>query len=613
MSSTSPTPSTAAVADPHKKPKGLLGKLGSVWNGLKPLDPRISAELKSQRKPIAKGLACVVGTALLAACMVPVIDIGVNAVQLKDVVLLSKLSAFVVLLFALKYWFTRGQTYYLSKAAALLTSDLRLRIFNKLQRLPVTFFNEKRSGVIQSVITNDVGLYQNAVMIVRDSIDGPIKAIGAFIFVCIAQWQLAVVAILFVPILATIIQRNGRKVKAAQTDVQRDIAELQAMTQESLYGVRVIKAFSAEERAASSYEVLVRTSYLSQMFAVKRLASLRPMVELIGAVALAIVLLICGWLAKTSNLMLGGVAAVLYAMDTINSGFRTLGYVNSTYNQVQAAVDRIYGEILDQPEEFVDRQHAQILNDVKGQIEFRNVSFTYPDGTEALRGVSFVIEPGTSLALVGSSGAGKSTIADLLLRFYDPTSGEILLDGVDIRDLKLSWLRAQIGVVPQQTFLFAGTIADNIRLGAPDASDGELEAAAHAAHADGFIENLPDRYQAHLGETGIGLSGGERQRVAIARAVIRKPTILLLDEATSSLDAVSEKAVQEALDEVMKDRTTLFIAHRLTTAARADRILMLSRGEVVETGTHSELMRKNGAYAGMYRAFSSGLLDESLV
>ena len=237
------------------------------------------------------------------------------------------------------------------------------------------------------------------------------------------------------------------------------------------------------------------------------------------------------------------------------------------------------------------------------------MSFAYPDGTQALSGVSFTIEPGTSLALVGPSGSGKSTIADLMLRFYDPTEGQILFDGVDIRELQIGWLRSQIGVVPQQTFLFAGSIADNIRLGAPNATDAEVAEAAGMAHASGFIDAMPLRYDTELGERGVRVSGGEMQRIAIARALVRKPTMLLLDEATSSLDAHSEKAVQEALEEVMRGRTTLFIAHRLTSAARADRILMLRRGEVLEQGTHRELNERNGAYAAMYRAFSSGVME----
>jgi len=559
------------------------------------------------------GLACVVVTSILTSLSIPVVDRTVDAVKNRNFDQLVWISIAVVVLFSLKYWFTRGQTYYLSKAATSLTTDLRVRIFQKLQRMPVTFFNETRAGVIQSVMNSDVGLYQSAVMVIRDSIDGPIKAVAAFAAIWYYQWQLAVAAILFVPVMVLLINWNGRKMKAAQATVQQDYAELSAMSQEALYGIRVIKAFSAEQRTREAYSHLVTKSYDSQMRAVKRQATLRPLVELMGAVALAVVLLLCAWLAKTSTLDVGHLAAVLVAMDVINQGFRTLGYVNNTYNQVQVAADRVHSEILDREEESLDTGSTRVLTDVLGRVEFRNVAFTYPDGTEALRGVSFTIEPGTSLALVGSSGAGKSTIADLLLRFYEPTSGEILLDGVPISKLKLSWLRSLVGVVPQQTFLFAGTIADNIRLGKEDATEEEIEEAARAAHADIFVDAMPNRFQTTVGESGVGLSGGERQRVAIARAVVRKPTILLLDEATSSLDAVSEKLVQEALDEIMQERTTLFIAHRLTSAARADRILMLHHGEVVETGSHNELMKKNGAYAGMYRAFSSGVLDDSLV
>jgi subfamily B ATP-binding cassette protein MsbA len=576
----------------------------------KPLDPRLSAELKTQRRPIYKGLTCVIVTSILTALTVPLVQHAVKAVEDGNYRILGYLSLLIVGVFGIKYWFTRGQTYYLSKAAALLTTDLRLRLFDRLQRLPISFFNRTRSGMIQSVITNDVGLYQNAVMIVRDSIDGPIKAIGAFVMILLIQWKLAVISILFVPIMAGLIRRNGKKVKAAQAQVQNDYAELQAMTQEALYGVRVVKAFSAEERIQTTYQKLATASYESQMTSVKRIAALRPLVELIGAAALAVVLYVCGLLAKTSNLDVSQIAAILYAFDVINQGFRTLGYVNNTYNQVQAAADRIYTEILDQPLEVADKPGAKTFA-VEGKIEFRNVSFVYPDGTQALNNVSFTIEPGSSLALVGSSGAGKSTIADLVLRFYEPSSGEILLDGVDVRDVKLSWLRSLIGVVPQQTFLFAGTIAENIRLGAPLSTQDDVRAAAQAAHATGFIQSMSSGFDTLINEGGIGLSGGEKQRVAIARAIVREPKILVLDEATSSLDAVSEKAVQQALDEIMQGRTTLFIAHRLTSAARADKILMLSRGEVVETGTHAQLLRRNGAYAGMYRAFSSGLLDET--
>ena len=261
------------------------------------------------------------------------------------------------------------------------------------------------------------------------------------------------------------------------------------------------------------------------------------------------------------------------------------------------------------PDQVQDLSVGKIIENAQGRVEFKGVTFRYPDGTEALSNVSFVIEPGTSLALVGPSGAGKSTIADLLLRFYDPSEGQILLDGIDLRELQISWLRRQIGVVPQQTFLFAGSVAENIRLGKEEATDYEVTEAAKAAYADEFIMSMDEGYDSQLGESGIRLSGGQRQRIAIARALVRQPAILLLDEATSALDASSEKAVTEALDVIMKERTSLFIAHRLTTAARADRILLLRKGEVIETGSHSQLMDQNGAYASLFRAFSGGLLE----
>lgn len=654
-------------------------------------DRRLGGELRKQRRPIIKGLICVVLTALLTTTTIPLIkwslqaindagDIGeqglvdksqvpelASELHIPEIDLLRALGRVdakrgarvdsqevealaselkvsplqvqaaltqidlerpprrtpyealqtlgyiclaVVGLYSLKYWFTRGQTYYLSYASNRLANDLRMRLFAKLQSLPVSYFNQKRAGAIQSVLTNDVNVYQNAVLVIRDSIDAPIKAVGSLVYVFLLQWQLGLVAILFVPVLAVVIQRNARKMKKAQAQVQIDLSHLNAMTQESLQGTRVVKAFNAEKRVLSNYGKLIEQSFKSQMAAVKRLATLRPLVELIGAVALATILYICGWLAFAGTLQVADIAALVYALDVINQGARSFGNVSNTYSQVQAASDRIYSEILDVPEEHIDNPDATIIEAPQGRIEFSNVSFSYPDGTAALRDVSFVIEPGTSLALVGPSGAGKSTIADLMLRFYDPTSGNITFDSVDLKRLRVDWLRNQIGVVPQHTFLFAGTVADNIKMGAPEASYEEISQAGALAHAEEFVSRFENRYNAEIGELGAGLSGGERQRVAIARALVRKPTMLLLDEATSALDATSEKAVTAALEEVMHSRTTLFIAHRLTTAARADKILYLRRGEVVEYGSHKELMERNGEYAALFRIFSSGLLEE---
>lgn len=519
---------------------------------------------------------------------------------------------FIIALYIMRYWFTRGLTYYLGEAANRLSSDLRIKLFNKLQRLPISYFNEKRAGAIQSVLTNDVNVFENAVGIVRDSLEGPIKMIVSATIIAMLQWRLFAVALLIFPFMIIVIQRNARKMKQAQKVVQENLADVSAMTNESLLGTRIIRAFSAEDSMEVRYRQLVETGFRRQMRAVGYIAKLRPAVELIGAVGLAAVLLLCGFLARGGSLFVADIAAILILLDNINQGFRSIGNVQNTYAQVQAATNHIYDEILSVPDEHVDSRGNKALPTTRGEIEFKNVSFTYPDGTAALKDVSFTIQPGTSLALVGPSGGGKSTIADLMLRFYDPTQGQVLFDGVDVRELNLEWLRSQIGVVPQQTFLFAGTIAENIRMGNPTATDEEVKEAAKAAHADEFVTEIPEAYDTLVHERGVRLSGGQMQRVAIARALVRKPTMLLLDEATSALDAHSEKKVQEALDEVMSQRTTLFIAHRLTTAARADRIAMLRRGEIIEQGSHAELISANGAYAAMYRAFNSGVLAEEI-
>jgi ATP-binding cassette, subfamily B, bacterial MsbA len=518
----------------------------------------------------------------------------------------------VVAVYAVRYWFVRGVTYYLSMATNRLASDLRIKLFNKLQRLPISYFNEKRAGAIQSVLTNDVNVFQAAVTIVRDNLEGPVKMIGASLAILWLQWQLFLITLLIFPFILLVIQRNSKKMKQAQTIVQQNLSDVLATTSESLQGTRIIRSFSAEESVEDRYEALVERSFASQMRAVGFVARLRPAVELIGAVGLAAVLFLCGVLASTGSLLVADIAATLLLLDIINQGFRNLASVNNTYAQVQAATNRIYGEILDVPEEHIEARGSQTIANPVGQIEFRNVSFTYPDGTEALRNVSFTIDPGKSLALVGPSGSGKSTIADLVLRFYDPSGGQILFDGVDIRDLDVNWLRNQIGVVPQQTFLFAGTISENIEMGNPSATPEEIKEAAIAAHADEFISEISTGYETPIHERGIRLSGGQMQRVAIARALVRKPKLLLLDEATSALDANAEQIVQKALNEIMQERTTLFIAHRLTTAARADHIVMLSHGQIIEQGSHKDLLAANGAYAGMFRAFNSGVLNETI-
>lgn len=585
------------------------------------IDERIWDEIVRQKRMVVAGLLCSAGAAALmgvtAALIKALVDLIENPDSSKLVTIagaeispgLLMLAGAVIVVFGARYFLTRGQTYLLGKAAARLSADLRIRLFEKIQRLPVSYFNEKRAGSIQSTLTNDVNVFQIAVGSVRDAIDGPLKILIGVGLVFYYQWQLAIVAILVFPLMAKFIQSNSRKMKVAQADVQESLGTLTAMMHEQLAGTRIVKAFGAERTVTGRFASLVEDWFKSQASAIKRMSKLRPMVEFLGATALAVTLVMCGYLVANELLELPDLLAFMYSLDVINQGFRNVGRLNQTLAQVQAATDRIYEEVLDAPETMGDAPDAREIDDAVGRVEFKNVSFTYPDGTKALDDVSFTIEPGTSLALVGPSGAGKSTVADLLLRFYDPTQGQVLFDGVDVRELKGHWYRSQIGVVPQQTFLFAGSISENLRLGKPDATDKEIQDAAKAAHADVFIDSTDDKYETELGERGVRLSGGEGQRIAIARALVRKPKVLLLDEATSNLDAHSERIVTDALTEIMKTRTTLFIAHRLTTAARATNVVVLSKGQVIESGSHDDLMASNGAYAGMYKAFTSGVFN----
>lgn len=572
-------------------------------------DPRFLNLLKQQRKAIALGLTCAFFVGLIELATIGFIKYTVEAIQAADTRLLGIICLSVVGLFGLKYWFTRGQTLYLTLAAHRLTANLRKQLFAKLQTLPIAFFNNRRTGEIQSVITNDVSVIQAGVPLVRDMVTSPVQAFGGLAALFLLNWKLALVSIVAVPPVALAILLNSRKVRSAQKQVQEKLSDMTATMQESLEATRLVRAFTAEERESERFNQSVEATFSSNMRVVRRIASLKPLIELIGAGAIAAVMWFGGLLVASHQMGVGDLMAFVFALDRINRGATGIGGISNVYSQVLGATDRVYQEVLDVQSDIREDPDATTLPAPKGHIRFENVSFAYPDGTIALRSVSFDLRPGECVALVGSSGAGKTTIADLILRFYDATEGRITFDGVDIKKLQTSWLRSQFGVVPQQTFLFAATIRENIAFGKPDATDEEIRQAACLAHADGFIREMPDGYDTVLGERGIRLSGGEMQRIAIARALLVDPCVLLLDEATSSLDAVSERIVQEALEEIMRERTTLLIAHRLTTAARADKIIVLSRGRVDEMGSHQQLMAAGGTYAGMYRAFSSGVFD----
>jgi subfamily B ATP-binding cassette protein MsbA len=342
------------------------------------------------------------------------------------------------------------------------------------------------------VITNDVSVVQTGVPMVKDVMSSPIRAIGGLALLFYLNWQLALISLVAVPFVALAIIKTSRRVRQSQKEVQENISDMTATMQESLNAVRVVRAFSAEERQLQHFSSDTEATYASNMKVVHRMAALKPLVEVIGAAAIALIIYLGANYVYSGAMTAGDLFSFVYLLDVIKTGATGIGNIGSVYGQVVAATDHIYKEVFDVKTDVPDDEDALTIESVKGRVEFHDVSFSYPDGTPALHNVSFAMEPGESIALVGRSGAGKSTIADLLLRFYDPTEGSITFDGIDLRRLDSQWLRRQIGVVPQQTMLFAGTIEDNIRFGRPAATSEEVHAAAWSAHADEFVSEMPD-------------------------------------------------------------------------------------------------------------------------
>jgi subfamily B ATP-binding cassette protein MsbA len=426
------------------------------------------------------------------------------------------------------------------------------------------------------------------------------------------SWRLTLCAVIIVPVMGLVISRIGLRVRRISALVQVKLADITTIAEETLAGVRIIKSFATENHEIQRFAAENRKTYLALMRGVKERAQLGPVLELISALGIVAVLLIAGnevaynarlvhqHLPPISRMDFGGLAGFFVCLQQLARAVEDLGNINLVRQQALAAAARVFTEVLDQRSEVREEPAAIAMPKVDGHVIFDRVSFSYAAaGPPVLSEISFEVHRGEVVALVGQSGAGKSTLADLIPRFYDVTAGRILIDGVDVRHVRLESLRRQIGIVPQETWLFAGTLRDNIAYGRRDATDDAIRAAARAANAD-FIDAMPDGFDTIVGERGVRLSGGERQRIAIARAILTDPRILILDEATSSLDGSSEALVQEALDKLMRDRTTLVIAHRLSTIQGASRILVLNQGRIAEMGTHSDLLALGGRYAELY-------------
>ena len=561
---------------------------------------RLLGYTKLYRSKIIISLFCslIVGgsTAVSALLVKDVVDtIFMN----KDRVMLVYIPFVVLALISIKGLASFGQVYYIESVGQRVILRIRNELYQHLNRLSLSFFAKHQTGNLVSRITNDVQLLQTAAAnLISEAIRQGFSAIGLLAVVFYRHWKLALIALLVLPVAMGIVTFFGRMMRKTSHKLQSQMANINELLYEKISGIRIVKAFGAEKLEIDRFSQVLNGYFHSALRVVRINAINSTLSEVLGGVGVAGVIWYGGYEVIEGVTTPGTFFSFITALLMLYEPLKRLSKFNIKLQQALAAAERVF-DILDMEPAVKEKEHAAELLPVKDCIHYEQVSFKYED-EPVLQDVSFTAEVGHVTAFVGLSGAGKTTLLSLLPRFYDPSEGRIVLDGVDTRDVSFQSLRKQIGIVTQEVILFHDTVANNISYGMEECPLEQIVKAAKVANAHEFIERLPEGYQTEIGERGTRLSGGQRQRLAIARAILKNPPIIILDEATSSLDSESEKLVQEAIANLMKERTTLVIAHRLSTIQRAEKIIVLDQGKLIESGTHQKLLGENGVYARLY-------------
>lgn len=575
------------------KPKNIIETIKRLWQFL-----------RQEQRMLAIIFALVLADSILVLIGPYVIGVAIDSMGMPKIpagaemlpVLLAVLAA-TYLADALLSW---GQGWLMAGISQRVVKQLRTTLFAKLQKLPLSYFDARPHGELMSRLANDTDNVSSTLsQSVSHLMSSSIAIIGSFIMMVVLSPLLTLAALITLPLVIFLTRIISQKTSVLFKDTQVELGNLNAHVEETISGLLIIKAFNHEHKAIDEFRNI--NSRLCEVGTTAQIWSgfLMPIMNVITNIGFGAIAIVGGMLAVNDMVTVGTIASFIsYSRQFV----RPVNELANIFNTVQSGIagaERVF-EVLDETEEPADLPEAVTLTKPEGQVVFNNVSFSYRPDVPILKNISFTAAAGTTTALVGSTGAGKTTIVNLLARFYDVTGGRILLDGRDIRQYTRDSLRQCFGIVLQDTYLFSGTIKENIRYGRPGATDAELETAAGIANADDFIKRLPEGYDTRLSENGGNLSQGQRQLIAIARAILADPAILILDEATSSIDTRTEYFIQDALRKIMKGRTTFIIAHRLNTIQEADQILVLKNGQIVERGNHSQLLAAEGVYAAVF-------------
>lgn len=526
-------------------------------------------------------------------------DIADKVIVPKDITPLPNLCWLLVAAIAGEQILSAGRTIVMHFLGQRFVYQVRRDCYRHLMRLGLDFFERQRSGDVMSRVSNDVEAIENMIVHGTDSIvTNVFHVAGAIVVLFTMNWQMGIIAMVPLPIFLTGIWAFSRYIRPVFREIRVELGEINSNLQERIGGIRVIKSFAKEKLEIDTFDESSRAYWKANNKSTLMFGTVFPLLHLVTSGGLIFLIYRCGVEGVKGAMTVGTFYLFHRYMQRFYRPIGSLAYVQNVFNRALASMARIF-ELYDEKPSVADADNAVELEKVEGRIELRNVSFKYATGRMVLKNISVTAEPGQTIAIVGRSGAGKTSLVNLIPRFYDPCDGAVLADGHDLRTVTQESLRKHIGIVLQDTFLFNASVKENIRYAKPDASDEEIVFAARSAHAHDFIEKLEEKYDTIIGERGVRLSGGEKQRISIARAFLTNPRILILDEATSMVDTEAEQIIQASLDSLMKGRTVFVIAHRLSTVRKADKILVIDEGEIVEHANHEELMKKNGLYREM--------------